>query len=68
MERIRVSSSNIKEIGYLLGTLEILFKNNTIYQYKQVPENIYNQLINSSSKGTYFSENIKNEFPCRKIR
>lgn len=68
MERKIVSSSNIKSIGYLLGVLEIEFKNRSIYQYRNVPENIYKRLMNSSSKGTYFSENIKDNYSCRKIR
>lgn len=68
MERKIVSSSNIKSIGYLLGVLEIEFKNRSIYQYKNVSENIYKRLMNSSSKGTYFSENIKENYPYRKIK
>tara|TARA_R110001592_G_scaffold301634_2_gene573042 strand:- start:3853 stop:4059 length:207 start_codon:yes stop_codon:yes gene_type:complete len=68
MERKSVSSSNIKSIGYLLNVLEIEFKNRSIYQYGNVPENIYNRLMSSSSKGTYLSENIKDSYSCRKIR
>lgn len=68
MERVNVSSSNIKSIGYLLSVLEIEFKNRSIYQYRNVPENIYRSLMSSSSKGTYFSENIKDNYSCSKIR
>ena len=68
MERKIVSSSNIKSIGYLLSVLEIEFKNRSIYQYRNVPENIYTRLMNSSSKGTYLSENIKDKYSCVKVR
>lgn len=68
MERKIVSSSNIKSIGYLLGILEIEFKNRTIYQYKNIPERVYKNLMSSSSKGTYFSEYIKENYPYRKIK
>ena len=68
MERKNVSSSNIKSIGYLFGILEIEFKNRTIYQYKNIPESIYKNLMSSSSRGTYFSEYIKGNYPYRKIK
>jgi hypothetical protein len=68
MERKKVSSSSIKSIGYLLGILEIEFKNKTIYQYLKVPENLYIRLIKSSSKGTYFSECIKEKYPYKQIK
>jgi hypothetical protein len=68
MERKKVSSSNIKSIGYLLGVLEIEFLNRNIYVFKNVPETIYKRLMTSSSKGTFFSKNIKEKFPYKKVR
>lgn len=43
MERISVSSSNIKSIGYdqETETLEIEFNSKHIYQYYNIPFNIY---------------------------
>ncbi|GAA4897825.1 KTSC domain-containing protein [Flaviramulus aquimarinus] len=67
MERKKVSSSNLKSIGYLLGILEIEFKNNTVYQFKSVPKNIHNRLMKSSSKGTFFSKNIKEKFTYSQV-
>jgi len=52
----------------LLSVLEIEFKNRSIYQYRNVPENIYKRLMNSSSKGTYLSENIKDKYSYVKVR
>ena len=67
MERTTVQSSNIISIGYdpNSSTLEIEFKNG-IYQYFGVPQNVFDDLINAGSKGTYFSQNIKNTYPCSK--
>lgn len=60
MEREQVSSSNVKSIGYDINTsiLEVEFKNGRVYQYFNVPINVYNALINSSSIGKYLNSNI----------
>ena len=67
MERTAVQSSNIISIGYdsNSSTLELEFKNG-IYQYFGVPQNIFDDLMNAGSKGSYFLQNIKNTYPCTK--
>lgn len=64
MNREFVSSSNLESVGYDLPTmtLEIEFHSGHIYQYFDVPEANYIELMNSSSKGEYFSQNIKGFF------
>ena len=61
MERTTVESSNIASIGYHEETLtlEIEFLNNTVYQYFDIPFNIYQDLMNSNSHGKFLAENIK---------
>lgn len=71
MERSPVSSSNLASVGYdeSSKTLEIQFHSGGIYQYYAVPFNVYNALINASSKGTYFDQFIKKGgYRFRKIR
>jgi len=60
MEREQVSSSNVKSIGYDINTsiLEVEFKNGRVYQYFNVPINVYKALINASSIGKYLNSNI----------
>ena len=60
MEREQVSSSNVKSIGYNINTsiLEVEFKNGRVYQYFNVPINVYNAFINASSIGKYLNSNI----------
>lgn len=60
MEREQVSSSNVKSIGYDINTsiLEVEFKNGRVYQYFNVPINVYNAFINASSIGKYLNSNI----------
>jgi len=38
-----------------------------MYQYFDVPENVYEELMNADSHGIYFSANIRNDYECQKI-
>lgn len=64
MQRISVTSTNVETIGYDEDsqTLEIEFKNGSVYQYFDVPENIFNELRDAGSIGAYFSSNIKGTY------
>lgn len=61
MQRQSVSSSNISSIGYdeNSNTLEIEFHNGGVYQYFNVPKNVFEGLMSASSHGQYFDQNIK---------
>jgi hypothetical protein len=69
MERQTVDSSSIASVGYSSDseTLEIEFKNQTIYEYYNVPQVIYDQLMGSGSLGKYFSANIRNVFANSRV-
>lgn len=70
MLRQAVTSDTIQSVGYssLSGTLEIEFTDGSLYQYSDVPERIYRDLIGASSHGTYFNEHVRDWFRSRKIR
>ena len=70
MERQKVTSSNIRSIGYdtRSETLEVEFHSGGIYQYLDVPEPVFSQLMNASSKGSYLNSQIKKRYQFRKIR
>jgi len=61
MERQSVESSNLASIGYDAENevLEIEFNNGGVYQYFDVPENVYEELMSASSHGQYFDRNIE---------
>lgn len=61
MTREYVSSSNIASVGYdaMSEILEVEFNNGTVYQYCNVPERLYNGLMEADSKGRYFDAYIK---------
>lgn len=68
MQRTPVTSSSISSIGYENNVLEIEFLDGKeVYQYSQVPEQEYNELMNAESHGKYFNQNIKNKYQYEKI-
>lgn len=68
MNMVSVSSSNLVAAGYDKAsmTLRIQF-NSGLYDYYNVPENIYNGLLAASSKGQYHHSFIKNSYRYNKI-
>ena len=69
MERYSVASSNIASIGYDadVETLEIEFLNGSIYQYFNVPQNMYDQIKQAGSKGRFLNTYIKNAYPFSRV-
>ena len=69
MKRQRVESSNLASIGYNTTNeiLEIEFNHGGIYQYFDVPKNIYEELMNANSHGKYFTSNIRNDYEFIKL-
>jgi hypothetical protein len=69
MIRKNVISSNINSIGYDSATrlLEIEFNSGGVYQYLNVPENVYSGLMAASSHGQYFHRNIKSVYSYQKV-
>lgn len=69
MERQQITSTNISSIGYdaTNETLEVEFHNGGIYQYFQVPEAVYLELMSASSKGSYLHHQIKSRYQYKKI-
>jgi len=71
MDRVRVSSTNVASIGYEVETetLEVEFRNGSVYQYSRVPQRHWDGLMNAPSKGTYLNRQIKNgPYRFRQIR
>ncbi len=68
IKRIPVASSNIAAVGYNKKThiLAIEFHHGAIYQYIDVPEKVYEELMNSPAKGAYFMNEIKKKYSYRK--
>ena len=61
MRRDYVASSNIKSVGYDQSsqTLEVEFQNSFVYQYYNVPSQVYDALMAAPSKGQFLNSQIK---------
>ncbi len=69
MHRLPVTSSNISEIGYdeERRILEVLFHSGSVYQYFDVPPQVYQELINAGSVGQYLNANIKGNYRYARV-
>jgi len=70
MNRAPVRSSNIRSVGYdpASRTLEVEFHSGGVYQYSGVPEITYQGFMRATSKGFYFHNHIKGQYPDRQVR
>jgi hypothetical protein len=70
MNRVSVSSSNLRSVGYNEEEqiLEIEFNGGRVYQYFNVPPKIHNGLMAASSHGKYFHRNIKDTYSYDQIK
>lgn len=64
IKRIPVTSSNIASVGYDAENkiLVIEFHHGAVYQYFDVPQKVFEELMNSSAIGSSFINEIKNKF------
>ncbi len=70
MEMIHVESSNLEAVGYDVdeARLEIEFKDGNAYEYYDVPQHVYDELMAADSKGQYAHRNIYKDYRQQKIR
>jgi len=78
MELKKVNSSNIEQIGYeenhkitinsTMPTLRIVFSNGSIYDYYNVPKEIYEDFLKAESIGKYFWAKIKDKYEYERIK
>jgi hypothetical protein len=69
MERLLVTSSVLRSVGYDNSSwaLEVEFHNGSIYEYRNVPPDIYAALMSAPSKGQYFDATIRKSYDCRRV-
>ena len=70
MRRVGVISSNLLSVGYDADsqTLEIEFKSRSVYQYNNVPSEVYEALMAASSHGVFFNREVKDLYNTYRIR
>ena len=64
-----VQSSNLSDVVYDESTqvLTVTFTNGSVYTYDDVPEDVHQELMEASSKGSYFHENIRMDYNYTQI-
>lgn len=64
MDRDAVSSSVLISAGYDESslTLEVEFKDGSLYQYFDVPTSVFRELLGAPSVGQYFAQNIRSDY------
>jgi len=69
MTKEYVDSSSLQSVGYNeeYQTLEVEFRNGAVYQYYNCPKLMYDELMNSPSKGQFFNSQIRDRFPYSRV-
>ena len=63
-------SSVVAAIRYDIttSTLRIVYVSGSVYDYKDVPEKVYNEMKKSSSKGEFLNKEIKPNYEVEKSK
>ncbi|HEX5719369.1 MAG TPA: KTSC domain-containing protein [Thermoanaerobaculia bacterium] len=69
MRRRLVSSSAISSVGYdrKAKTLELEFSSGGVYDYYEVPPEVYAELMSAESKGRFISERIRGQYQSERV-
>jgi hypothetical protein len=70
MERKRVNASTIRSVGYDAGRqiLEIEFSSGSIVQYSSVSPEVHRRFVNSPSPGSFYQDQIEENFSSTRVR
>ncbi|HZR03426.1 MAG TPA: KTSC domain-containing protein [Burkholderiales bacterium] len=70
MERKKVSSSQIRSIGYDSGArlLEVEMSDGTIWQYSGVPTEVHRRLMAAPTIASYYRDNIEEEYSRKRLK
>ncbi len=50
------------------STLRIIYTSGSIYDYKKVPPEVYEEMKNAPSKGAFLNKRIKTKYSYKKIK
>jgi hypothetical protein len=66
--RVPVTSSSINSIGHdpSSNTMEVEFKDGSVYTYHDVPKDAHDRLFGAKSIGGHFHANVKNNYKYTK--
>lgn len=70
MKMIDIDSSMLMAVGYdpATQTLRAVFNSGKTYNYFKVPQEVYDQLMDSDSKGGYMRDLIIDQYPYEQVK
>ena len=70
LERKRVNASSIRSAGYDAGQqlLEVEFTSGAVIQYSGVSPEVHRRFMSSPSPGSFFQDQIEENFSSKRIR
>ncbi len=65
-----MSASTLRAVGFDSRNrlLEIEFSNGSVVQYSGVSDEVHRRLVNAPSPGSYFHDNIEENFTAKRVR
>lgn len=69
MRRKPVSSSSVASVGYdpKSQMLELEFHSGSVYEYREVPPEVFRDLMEAPSKGRFFASEIRGQYPSTRL-
>ena len=69
IDMVPVVSSNVSAIGYDRdrNVLAVRFHGGATYHYRNVPENVYQNMIEAESVGRFLAHQIKGKYEYEKV-
>jgi len=70
MDRKKVSSSQIRSVGYDGGSqvLEVEMSDGTVWQYSHVPSEVHRRFLAAPTLASYYRDNIEEEYSRKRFR
>ncbi|WP_157775769.1 KTSC domain-containing protein [Hartmannibacter diazotrophicus] len=70
MRRYAIKSKIISSVRYsrISGELTLNFANGKAYRYSRVPHSVVQSLLKSASPGSFFIEQIRDQYRRREVR
>lgn len=67
IEMTDVVSSNIEAVGWRNGTMRVRFNSGAVWEYADVPEEVFDEVKNSPSVGSTFYSQVRNTYAATRI-
>lgn len=64
---MQIESSHLSDVEWSQGVLTITFRDGASYEYYDVPQGIFQELLAAGSPGRFFRENIKGQFDFQRV-